>query len=161
MIKNAWLVLAFAMTFGLGYAVSQGTTATPVDTPKLKGVTGIGGVFFKSKDPKKIKAWYHEHLGLPVDQYGTNFEWWEGPDSTKKGSTQWAPFSASTKYFEPSTKEYMINYRVDNLTALVDQLKGKGVTIVDTLESYDYGKFIHIMDIEGTKIELWESIDTD
>jgi len=154
-------MLAFVITFGLGYAVSQGISAVSDDTPKLKRVTGIGGVFFKCKDPKMIREWYHVHLGLETDQYGTNFVWWQGADSSKKGSTQWTPFKESTKYFEPSTKEFMINYRVDNLTALVDQLKKEGVTVLDTLESYNYGKFVHIMDIEGNKIELWEPNDAE
>ena len=101
------------------------------------------------------------HLGLQTNQYGTTFVWWQGADSTKKGFTQWSPFAAPTKYFEPSTKEFMINYRVDNLTALVDQLKKEGVTVLDTLESYNYGKFIHIIDIEGAKIELWEPNDVE
>jgi len=159
MKKKAWLILAFALTFGLGYALSQGVSAVSDDTPKLKRVTGIGGVFFKCQDPKLIREWYHAHLGLETDQYGTNFVWWQKPDSSQKGSTQWTPFKESTKYFEPSTKEFMINYRVDKLAPLVDQLKIEGVTIVDTMESYDYGKFIHIMDIEGNKIELWEPIE--
>ena len=159
MKKRAWPVLAFVITFALGYAVSQGISAASDDTPKLKRVTGIGGIFFKCKDPNTIREWYHVHLGLETDQYGATFVWWQAADSTKKGSTQWTPFAYSTKYFEPSTKEFMINYRVDNLTALVDQLKKEGVTVLDTLESYDYGKFVHIIDIEGNKIELWEPND--
>lgn len=125
----------------------------------MKRVTGIGGIFFKCKDPKTLREWYKTHLGFNTDQYGTNFEWYQGADSTKKGSTQWSPFSEKTNYFEPSTKDFMINYRVDNLEALVVELKKENVTIVDTMETYDYGKFIHIMDLEGNKIELWEPID--
>lgn len=127
----------------------------------MKKVTGIGGIFFKCKDPGKVKEWYKTHLGLNTDQYGTNFEWREGADPTKYGFTQWSPFSDSTKYFEPSTKDFMINYRVRNLDQLVEELKKGGVTIVDEIESYDYGKFIHIIDIEGNKIELWESNDIE
>jgi len=122
----------------------------------MKKVTGIGGVFFKCKDPQKLKDWYNTHLGLNTDEYGAGFEWFEKDDNTKKGFTQWTPFNESTKYFEPSTSGFMINYRVDNLEALVEELKKEGVTIVDTIESYDYGKFVHIMDLEGNKIELWE-----
>ena len=122
----------------------------------MKKVTGIGGIFFKCKDPNKMKEWYKTHLGLATDQYGAKFEWREEDDSTKKGYTLWSPFSEKTKYFEPSTRDFMINYRVENLVDLVKQLKNEGVTIVDTIEHFDYGKFVHIMDIEGNKIELWE-----
>ncbi|MBX2934553.1 MAG: VOC family protein [Ferruginibacter sp.] len=122
----------------------------------MKKVTGIGGVFFKCKDPKKITEWYKTHLGLNTNDYGATFEWREEDDSSKKGSTTWSPFAESTKYFEPSAKEFMINYRVADLEALVDELKKQGVTIVDNIESYDYGKFVHILDPEGNKIELWE-----
>jgi predicted enzyme related to lactoylglutathione lyase len=127
----------------------------------MKKVTGIGGIFFKCKDPDKVKDWYKTHLGFNTDQYGTNFEWREGADPAKYGFTQWSPFSDATKYFEPSDKDFMINYRVENLELLVSELKKGGVTIVDSIESYDYGKFIHILDPEGNKIELWEPIDTE
>ena len=125
----------------------------------MKKVTGIGGIFFKCKDPKKIREWYKTHLGLNAGDYGATFEWREEADSTKKGSTIWNPFSETTKYFEPSAKEFMINYRVEDLEALVEELKKEGVTIVDKIETYDYGKFIHILDAEGNKIELWEAKD--
>ena len=125
----------------------------------MKKVTGIGGIFFKCKDPGKIKEWYKTHLGLDTNEYGASFEWREASDATKKGSTQWSPFAMETEYFEPSTKEFMINYRVADLEALVEELKKEGVTIVDKMESTDYGKFVHIIDIEGNKIELWEPND--
>ena len=124
-------------------------------------VTGIGGLFFKCKDPKKLKEWYKTNLGLNTDAYGANFEWRQGNDSSKYGFTQWSPFSEKTKYFEPSTKDFMINYRVANLELLVDSLKKEGVTITDKIESYEYGKFVHILDLEGNKIELWEPIDVE
>jgi predicted enzyme related to lactoylglutathione lyase len=122
----------------------------------MKKVTGIGGIFFKCKDPNKMKEWYKTHLGFDTGQYGTNFEWREDEDPTKKGSTQWSPFAETTKYFEPSTKDFMVNYRVENLEALVEELKKEGVTIVDNIEAFDYGKFVHIIDVEGNKVELWE-----
>ena len=125
----------------------------------MKKVTGIGGIFFKCKDPKKMKDWYKNQLGLDTNDWGASFEWVEAADSTKKGSTQWSPFADTTKYFEPSTKDFMINYRVADLEALVEELKREGVTIVDKIETYDYGKFIHIIDIEGNKVELWEPVD--
>jgi len=125
----------------------------------MKEVTGIGGIFFKCKDPKQVREWYKTHLGIDAGQYGANFKWRQDADSTKKGSTQWAPFSETTKYFDPSTKDFMINYRVENLETLVEQLKTEGVTIVDKIEGSDYGKFVHILDVEGNKIELWEPVD--
>lgn len=125
----------------------------------MKKVTGIGGIFFKCKDPGKMRAWYQNHLGLNTNEYGAVFEWRQGADSTKKGFTQWSPFAQNTQYFEPSAKDFMINYRVENIEALVEQLKKEGVTVIDTIETYDYGKFVHIMDVEGNKIELWEPND--
>ena len=124
----------------------------------MKKVTGIGGVFFKCKDPKKITEWYHQHLGLETNPYGATFEWYEKPDPAAKAQTQWTPFSETTKYFDPSGKDFMINYRVENLEVLVKELKEGGVTIVDSIETYDYGKFVHILDLEGNKIQLWEPI---
>jgi predicted enzyme related to lactoylglutathione lyase len=126
----------------------------------MKKVTGIGGIFFKCKDPNQMKEWYNTHLGLQTDQYGTTFEWREDADPTKKGSTQWSPFAEKTKYFDPSTKDFMINYRVEDLEGLIEQLKEAGVEITDEMETFEYGKFIHIMDPEGNKIELWEPIDS-
>jgi predicted enzyme related to lactoylglutathione lyase len=123
----------------------------------MKKVTGIGGVFFKSKDPKAINEWYAKHLGFDTSPYGTSFEWQEIGDNPKKGLTQWNPFPENTKYFEPSQKEFMINYRVENIEQLVEQLKTEGVTILDEIEDSDYGKFVHILDLEGNKIELWEA----
>jgi len=125
----------------------------------MKKVTGIGGIFFKCKDPGKITEWYQKNLGLDTNPYGASFEWYEAPDERKKAMTQWTPFADNTKYFEPSGKDFMINYRVENLEALVEELKENGVTILDDIESYDYGKFVHILDPEGNKIELWEPKD--
>ena len=125
----------------------------------MKKVTGIGGVFFKCQDPAKMNEWYKTHLGLATGPYGANFEWRQAKDPTKKGSTQWSPFAATTNYFAPSTKDFMINYRVENLEALVEELKKEGITILDNIESFDYGKFVHILDPEGNKIELWEPAD--
>jgi predicted enzyme related to lactoylglutathione lyase len=121
----------------------------------MKKVTGIGGVFFKCNNPKAAMEWYQKHLGLEVNPYGATFEWYEDPNSEKKAQTQWTPFPKESKYFE---KDFMINYRVENLEALVEELKKDGVTIVDNIETYEYGKFVHIMDLEGNKIELWEPV---
>lgn len=153
------LSLLVATSFAFGFAFKTVITKQSENLANLKRVTGIGGIFFKCKDPDKMKAWYKTHLGLNTDKYGTNFEWRQGADSTKKGFTQWSPFAETTKYFEPSAKDYMINYRVDNLESLVAELKKEGVTIFDKIETYDYGKFVHIIDLEGNKVELWEPND--
>ena len=108
-----------------------------------------------------MREWYETHLGLNTNQYGAVFEWKQADDSTKKGFTQWSPFAETTKYFEPSTKDFMINYRVENLDGLVEQLNKEGVTIADTIQSVEYGKFVHIIDIEGNKVELWEPNDIE
>ena len=122
----------------------------------MEKVTGIGGIFFKCKDPAAVNDWYRKHLGFNTSPYGTSFEWREVDDNQKKGLTQWNPMVEHTPYFEPSTKDFMINYRVKNLELLIDELKRSNVTIVDTIETYDYGKFAHILDVEGNKIQLWE-----
>lgn len=127
----------------------------------MKRVTGVGGIFFKSDNPQNLKEWYNKYLGLKTDQWGTNFEWRQADDNTKKGFTQWSPFIESTTYFEPSEKDFMLNYRVENLAWLVDQLKKEGVTVLDEIETFEYGKFVHIMDPEGNKIELWEPDDVE
>lgn len=122
-------------------------------------VTGIGGIFFKTENPEQTREWYYKNLGLTPNDYGSMFEFIES-DSKKTAYLQWSPFNKSTKYFEPSEKDFMINYRVVNIEALVEQLKENGVTIVDTIATYEYGKFVHIMDLEGNKIELWEPVDS-
>jgi len=146
-------------SFCLGFSVNHIITSNYGGKTTLKRVTGIGGIFFKCKDPKTLKEWYKTHLGFNTDEYGTVFAWYQGADSTQKGFTQWSPFTENTKYFEPSAKDFMFNYRVADMDKLVAELKKEGVTILDTIETYDYGKFVHIMDCEGNKIELWEPYD--
>lgn len=127
------------------------------DLEPEKRVTGLGGFFFKSKNPKELVAWYGKHLGLKTDQYGSTF-WWKDKDG-KDCSTQWSPFAEDTAYIRPSEKQFMQNFRVVNLDKLLDKLSDEGVTIVGDVESYACGKFGWILDIEGNKIELWEPID--
>ncbi len=122
----------------------------------MKKVTGIGGIFFKCKDPNAVKEWYNKHLGLDAGPYGASFEWLPVDAPDKKALTQWNVNTEMAKNYEPSTKDFMINYRVENLEALVEELQKEGVTIVDKMETYNYGKFIHILDLEGNKIQLWE-----
>ena len=119
------ITFALAASFCFGFAYNNLINKSNNIT-KMKKVTGIGGIFFKCKDPKKMKEWYKTHLRLNTNDYGATFEWREAEDSTKKASTTWSPFAETTKYFEPSAKDFMINYRVDNLEALVEELKKEG-----------------------------------
>jgi predicted enzyme related to lactoylglutathione lyase len=155
------LLLALATSFYFGFAFKGMTTSDSNDNTTMKRVTGIGGIFFKCKDPKQMNEWYKTHLGLNTNRYGTVFEWRQASDSSKKGFTNWNPFAEKTKYFEPSTRDFMINYRVENLGALVEELKKEGVTVTDTVQTVEYGKFVHIMDVEGNKVELWEPNDLE
>jgi len=127
------------------------------NTPK---VTGIGGIFFKSEDPKAARDWYAKNLGLATNPYGSAFEFRNANKPDQINYLNWSPFKDDTDYMNPSTKEFMINYRVQNIEGLVEKLKANGVTILDAIESYEYGKFVHLMDHEGNKIELWEPIDS-
>lgn len=160
MKKPLSLLLIIAASFTCGFAFHT-IIAKRSEPAQVKKATGIGGIFFKCKDPKAVREWYSKHLGLSTNQYGCVFEWYQGADSTQKGFTQWSPFKETTKYFEPSTKDFMINYRVENLLALVAELKQNGVTVTDTIETAEYGKFVHILDIENNKIELWEPNDVE
>ena len=136
--------------------VNDDGTTIPSDNNAPK-VTGIGGIFFFSDNPKETRAWYAKHLGLEINDWGgASFESRDLDNPDRINMLQWTPFRTGSKYFEPSQKDFMINYRVQNIEGLVDQLKANGVNILDSIESYDYGKFIHIMDAEGNKIELWE-----
>jgi len=125
----------------------------------MKRVTGIGGVFFKCDSPERIQKWYSDHLGITMAGESGVFEWKQKDSPGEFGHTVWGPFENSTKYFHPSQKGFMINYRVENLEALIEQLRKEGVEVVGDIERYDYGKFGWIMDPEGNKIELWEPMD--
>lgn len=127
----------------------------------MKRVTSIGGVFFKCKNPAAVRDWYSKHLGFNTDEYGTNFEWRYADDSSQTGFTLWAPFNSNSRYFEPSQKDFMINYRVQNLASLVEELKKEGVQVLDEIQVFEYGSFVHIIDIEGNKVELWEPKDKE
>ena len=153
--------LTLLASFCLGFAFKSLTVKSANEKAPMKKVTGIGGIFFKCKNPKAVREWYQTHLGLNTNPYGTVFEWRQGADTSKKGFTQWSPFSETTKYFAPSTKDFMINYRVENLDALVAQLKTEGVAVTDSVQTVEYGKFVHILDGEGNKVELWEPNDVE
>jgi predicted enzyme related to lactoylglutathione lyase len=152
------IVISVIIIFCFGFATNKIIGKNSNYNNKMKKVTGIGGIFFKCKDPNAMKEWYKTHLGFNTDQWGTNFEWRQGADTTKKGFTQWSPFPEKSKNFDGN---YMINYRVENLTELVEQLRKEGVVINDTIETFEYGKFVHIIDIEGNKVELWEANDKE
>ncbi len=122
-------------------------------------VIGVGGIFFFSENPEKTKEWYHENLGLSTNQWGTTFESRNLDKPEHIESLQWSPFQKNSDYFKPSQKEFMINYRVQNLEGLLKKLKENDVTILDEVATYEYGKFVHIMDAEGNKIELWEPVE--
>lgn len=129
-------------------------------TEVLPKVTGVGGIFFFSENPEKTKEWYSKNLGLEVNEWGSNFEFRNANRPDEINYLQWSPFKRGSEYFSPSKKEFMVNYRVQNIEGLVNKLKNNGVIILDSIESFDYGKFVHIMDAEGNKIELWEPIDS-
>lgn len=125
-------------------------------------VTGIGGIFFISEKPKEIKEWYTKNLGIEINNWGSSsFESRNIDRPEEINSLQWKPFPKGDEYFSPSKKEFMINYTVQNIEGLVKRLKENGVTVLDSIASYDFGKFVHIMDAEGNKIELWEPAESD
>jgi len=125
----------------------------------MKRAIGIGGVFFKAKNPETLRAWYKKHLGMDMmTDYGISYNWNSITKETKKAYTVWSPFAEDTKYFAPSTNNFMFNIIVDDLEALLVELKNEGVTIVGDPELLVYGKFAWILDLEGNKVELWEPI---
>jgi predicted enzyme related to lactoylglutathione lyase len=136
----------------------KGKSTSPVDTtPK---VTGIGGIFFYSDNLEETKEWYAKNLGIEINDWGSSsFESRNVNKPDEINSLQWKPFKMGDEYFSPSKKDFMINYCVQNIEGLVSKLKENGVTILDTIATYDFGKFVHIMDTEGNKIELWEPAD--
>ncbi|MBI1306996.1 MAG: VOC family protein [Bacteroidetes bacterium] len=123
-------------------------------------VTGIGGVFFYSDDPAKTKEWYEQNLGMKTNEWGASFEFRNANRPDEINYLEWSPHKTGSSYFLPSKKDFMINYRVQNIKGLVHKLKANGVTVLDTIAEYEYGKFVHLMDAEGNKIELWEPVDS-
>lgn len=153
LLALAALVMACCMMPMTAQTVNQ-------ETKPMKRVTGIGGIFFKCKDPQAMKQWYEEHLGIPQDPYGYTFKWYEQRDSDLVGRTVWSPFPEDTDYFGNEEQQLMINYRVADIERLVEQLRQEGVTIVDEIQDYEgIGKFVHILDGEGNRIELWQPIE--
>jgi len=134
--------------------------ATDTSADTVGRVTGIGGIFFKTENPDSLKNWYADNLRISLNPYGSSFEFRNANSPDDINYLLWAPFSENTKYFEPSDKDLMINYRVVNLDALVASLEAKGTMMLDTIANYEYGRFVHFMDPEGNKIELWEPVDS-
>lgn len=120
-------------------------------------VTGIGGIFFKAKDPEALGAWYRDRLGLDVQSWGgTTFRWKDDAYPEREGATVWSLFPPSSKYFDPSTAGFMVNYRVADLAQVLADLRAEGCTVDDKVEESEYGKFGWVMDPEGNRLELWE-----
>ena len=139
---------------------NQSNSEKSVNYDTIPRVTGIGGIFFFSENTEKTKKWYSDNLGLETNQWGSSIEFRNANRPEEINYLQWSPFKKGSEYFSPSKKEFMINYRVQNIEGLVNKLRSNGVTILDTIETFDYGKFVHIMDDEGNKIELWEPVDS-
>ena len=123
----------------------------------MSGIKGIGGVFFKSPDPKQLSAWYQQHLGMPTAPDGSNLLRWRRHDDPEKAEvTVWAPFKQGTTYMDPSKAPFMVNYIVDDLDAMLEKLRAEGVDVDEKVEEYEYGKFGWVFDPDGNKIELWQ-----
>ncbi len=119
----------------------------------------IGGVFFRSKDAEATKNWYARHLGLVTNDYGSIFAWRHDTAPEQRGFTVWGAFADDTDYFGAQDQQFMVNYRVDNLESLVASLKTEGVEIVSEIMNEPQGKFVHIIDLDGRRVELWEPDD--
>lgn len=122
----------------------------------MERVRGIGGIFFKARDPKALARWYAEHLGVPVEDWGGARFVWRDHDARGDASTVWSPFAADTGYFAPSTAPFMINFRVDDLDAMLAQLRAAGAQVDPKVEDSEYGRFGWAFDPDGNKIELWQ-----
>ena len=123
----------------------------------MKRVTGIGGVFFQAKDPVSLRAWYRKHLGIDVQDWGgTAFSWTDDAGNPANGTTVWSIGEASGDQFAPSTSTFMINYRVENLAALLQVLRDEGCVVLEKMDDSEFGKFGWVMDPEGNKVELWQ-----
>ena len=123
----------------------------------MKRVTGIGGIFIKSADTKRLREWYRKHLGIDISEWGGASFKWAGPDNPSgQGTTVWSVFEASSNYFDPGKAPFMVNYRVDKLHPLLAALREEGCQVVDKVEESEYGKFGWVLDPDGNKIELWE-----
>ena len=123
----------------------------------MKRVTGIGGIFIKSSDPRRLREWYRKHLGIDFEEWGGYaFRWKSDDNVTGVGTTVWTIFDGASNYFAPSTAPFMVNYRVADLRALVETLRAEGCQVMDKIDESEYGKFGWVVDPDGNKLELWE-----
>ena len=123
----------------------------------MQRVTGIGGIFFSARDPKALRAWYKQHLGVDVQDWGgASFRWADAEGNAFKGTTAWLIGPADGKHFAPSTSTFMVNYRVADLDALLAALRAEGCQVLEKTDESEFGKFGWVMDPEGNKIELWQ-----
>lgn len=166
-LKTRSLNLFFAIGFILGFSACQpGTEQTSGETPTAPvidttpAVTGIGGIFFQSEHPDTTLMWYEKNMGMKTDLFGAVFETRNALNPTQENYLRWSPMRQKDSFFLPSKERYMINFRVRNLDAMVRQMRNNGVVIIDSIMTFDYGKFVHIMDPDGRKIELWEPVDS-
>lgn len=156
-MSNSNLAIILALFISLTSCISNNNKSMK----KEEGgkVTGLGGIFFKVEDPQKTRDWYKNNLGFVTNEYGSLFH-----TKNTNGNDeycQWSPFANTTTYFEPAQKNFMINLRVDNLEILLEKFKVNGVIVLDTIKTYEYGKFLHVLDNEQNKIELWEPVDSE
>jgi predicted enzyme related to lactoylglutathione lyase len=158
---NRLVMTISILTILISCNMTKKTTNTPPASDTTPKVTGIGGIFFFSDNPKETREWYAKNLGLEINEWGSSFECRNVNKPEEINTLQWSPFKKGDEYFSPSKKDFMINYRVQNIEGLVNKLKENGVTVLDSITTYEYGKFVHIMDTEGNKIELWEPVSAD
>lgn len=135
--------------------------AQAASEPKAHHAHGLGGVFFRSSDPDATRKWYAQHLGLVIDEFGTSFSWRRDSRPGHHGHTVWSPFDQETDYFGDRNQQFMINFRVDDLDGLLGRLRGEGVAVVDEVDDQPYGRFVHVVDNDGRRVELWEPVDDE
>jgi predicted enzyme related to lactoylglutathione lyase len=154
--RKSLVALAVTALIPQAFAQSKPLEKQSSPTPVMRRVTGVGGIFFKSKNPKALSQWYRDHLGMNVEKWGgVAFRWADDP-SGGKGTTVWGPFKDTTKYFEPSSSSFMINLRVADLHGLLAALRAEGCQVLDKVQESEDGKFGYVIDPEGNKLELWE-----
>jgi predicted enzyme related to lactoylglutathione lyase len=123
----------------------------------MQRVTGIGGIFIKARDPERLRAWYRDHLGIDVQDWGGAVFRWQTPERPEpEGSTTWSVFAEDSDYFAPSRARFMVNYRVDDLDAVLAALRAEGCEVDERIEASEFGRFGWVMDPEGNRVELWQ-----
>jgi predicted enzyme related to lactoylglutathione lyase len=152
-------LITFVSGLIVGGALVAGAVEGPLTQSQEPGVTGIGGMFFKADNPAELRAWYERHLGIDTGQPGVNFFWRREDEPSSLGFTVWSVFSRESDYFGPGEQDFMINYRVNELDALLERLEEQGVSRIGSVEEYWYGRFAWIADGEGNRVELWEPVD--